>query len=77
MNVSLSPKEQDSVEVKMSYTGPLMAPIKAGQTVGTVRMLIDGKPVTEAPLETAADVPAVESMWQKAWDSALIMAFGG
>lgn len=77
MKVSLSPKEQDRSEVKMSYSGPLMAPVKAGQVVGTVRMLIDGKPVTEAPLETASDVPAVDSMWKKAWDSVLIMAFGG
>ena len=77
MKVSLSPKEQDRAEVKMSYSGPLMAPVKAGQVVGTVRMLIDGKTVTEAPLETASDVPAVDSMWKKAWDSVLIMAFGG
>ncbi len=77
MKVSLSSKEQDGVEVKMTYKGPLMAPVKAGQVVGTVRMLIDGKPVTEAPLETAEDVSAVDSMWQKAWDSVLIMTFGG
>ena len=77
LKVSLSPKEQDSVEMKMTYSGPLMAPVKAGQVVGMVRMLIDGKPVTEAPLETAGEIPAVDSMWKKAWDSVLIMAFGG
>ena len=77
LKVSLSAKEQDGVEMKMTYSGPLMAPVKAGQVVGTVRMLIDGKSVTEAPLETAADILAVNSMWKKAWDSVLIMAFGG
>ena len=77
MRVALSSPEQERVEVKMSYSGPLMAPVKAGQAVGTVRILIDGKPVADAPLEVADDVPAVQSMWKKAWDSVLIMAFGG
>ena len=77
MKVALSPAEQEKAEVKMTYSGPLMAPIKTGQTVGTVRILVDGKPVADAPLEVAEDVPAVDSMWRKAWDSVLIMAFGG
>ena len=77
LKVALSPAEQEKAEVKMTYSGPLMAPVKAGQSVGTVRILIDGKPVSDAPLEVAEDVPAVDSMWKKAWDSVLIMAFGG
>ena len=77
MKVALSPAEQDRAEVKMSYSGPLMAPVKAGQAVGTVRILIDGKPVADAPLEVAEDIGAVDNMWKKAWDSVLIMAFGG
>ena len=77
MKVALSQTEQDRVEMKMSYSGPLMAPVKAGTAVGTVRILVDGKPVADAPLEVAEDVPAVDSMWKKAWDSVLIMAFGG
>jgi D-alanyl-D-alanine carboxypeptidase (penicillin-binding protein 5/6) len=75
--VSLSPQEQAKVEVKMTYTGPLIAPVKAGQKIGTVRVLIDGKAVADTQLVTAADIPAVDSIWQKAWDSALIMVFGG
>ena len=77
MKVALSAAEQDRAEVKMSYIGPLMAPVKAGQAAGTVRILIDGKPVADAPLEVAEDIGAVDNMWKKAWDSVLIMAFGG
>ncbi len=77
MKVALSPAEQDRAEIKMSYSGPLMAPVTGGQIVGTVRILIDGKPIADAPLEVAEDVSAVASMWKKAWDSVLIMAFGG
>ncbi len=74
--VALSPQEQGKAEVKMSYTGPIIAPIKLGQQVGTVRILVDGKIVSEMPLTTATEVPAVDSMWKKALDSALIMVFG-
>jgi serine-type D-Ala-D-Ala carboxypeptidase (penicillin-binding protein 5/6) len=77
MRVALSPAEQERAEIKMSYSGPLMAPVKIGQAVGTVRVLVDGQPVIDAPLEVAEDVPAIQSMWKKAWDSVLIMAFGG
>lgn len=77
MRVALSPAEQDRAEIKMSYSGPLMAPVKAGQAIGTVRIVVDGQPVSDAPLEVAEDVPAVDNMWKKAWDSVLIMAFGG
>ncbi len=74
--VALSPQEQAKAEVKMTYTGPLLAPVKAGQAVGLVRILIDGKSVADVPLVTANEVPAVDSMWKKALDSALIMVFG-
>ncbi len=77
MRVALSPAEQERAEIKMIYSGPLMAPVKAGQSVGTVRVLVDGQSVIDAPLEVAEEVPAVQSMWKKAWDSVLIMAFGG
>ncbi len=77
MRVALSHAEQERAEIKMSYSGPLMAPVKAGQLAGTVRIIVDGQPVSDAPLEVAEDVPAIQSMWKKAWDSVLIMAFGG
>lgn len=74
--VALSPQEQAKAEIKMSYTGPLLAPVKVGQPVGKVRIMVDGKSVSEVPLITASDIPAVDSMWRKALDSALIMVFG-
>lgn len=76
VKVALSPSEQERADVKMSYTGPLMAPVKAGSKVGTLRILIDGKIISEADLLTAGDVAAVDSIWIKAWDSALLMVFG-
>ena len=45
--------------------------------VGTVRVYVSGKVVAEVPVETTAAVAAVDSMWQKAWDSVRIMIMGG
>ncbi len=75
--VALTPKEQKNVELKLSYTGPLMAPVKAGTEVGKARVIVGGKTVAEVPVLTAADVPAVDSMVEKALDSLSIMMFGG
>jgi serine-type D-Ala-D-Ala carboxypeptidase (penicillin-binding protein 5/6) len=75
--VALTPREQKNVELKLSYTGPLMAPVKTGVEVGKVRVVVNGKAVAEVSVLTAADVPAVDSMMQKALDSLSMMVFGG
>lgn len=75
--VALTPTEQKTVEMKLTYKGPLMAPVKAGENVGIVRVLVGGKTVADIPVVTGGDVAAVDSMWERAWDSALIMVFGG
>ncbi len=76
LQLALSTPEQAKADVRMCYTGPLIAPVKAGTPVGVVRILVDGKTVSEVHLVTATDIPAIDSMWQKAYDSALIMLFG-
>jgi serine-type D-Ala-D-Ala carboxypeptidase (penicillin-binding protein 5/6) len=75
--VALTPREQKSVELKLSYTGPLMAPVKSGAEVGKARVIVAGQTVAEIPVQAAADVPAVDSMIEKALDSLSIMVFGG
>ncbi len=75
--VALTPKEQKTVELKLNYTGPLMAPIKSGTEVGKARVIVAGQTVAEIPVQTSADVPAVDSMIEKALDSLSIMVFGG
>jgi serine-type D-Ala-D-Ala carboxypeptidase (penicillin-binding protein 5/6) len=75
--VALTPKEQKSVEMKLSYTGPLIAPVKAGTEVGKARVVVNGRVVAEIPVVTSTDVAAVDSMLEKALDSLSIMIFGG
>ena len=73
----LSEEEQATAEVQLVYSGPLKAPVKAGTAIGVVRILSDGKLVYKAPVHTKNSVPATDSMWKKAIDSALFMALGG
>jgi serine-type D-Ala-D-Ala carboxypeptidase (penicillin-binding protein 5/6) len=75
--VALTPQEQKTVELKLTYAGPLMAPVKAGTEVGKARVIVSGKVVAEVPVVAAVDVPAVDSMFDKALDSLGIMVFGG
>ncbi len=75
--VALTPKERKAVEMKLSYNGPLYAPVKAGTVVGQARVIVGGRTVAEIPVHTAGDVAAVDSLLQKAMDSLAIMIFGG
>ncbi len=75
--ISLAPIEQKTVQIKLGYKGPLMAPIEKGTEIGTIRILVGGKSVAETPVVTGDNVAATQSMWSKALDSALMMTFGG
>jgi serine-type D-Ala-D-Ala carboxypeptidase (penicillin-binding protein 5/6) len=75
--VALTPLEQKTVEMKLTYNGPMIAPVKAGEVVGQARVLVRGKVVSEVPVKTVKDVAAVDSIWRKALDSMLIMVLGG
>jgi serine-type D-Ala-D-Ala carboxypeptidase (penicillin-binding protein 5/6) len=76
-SIALAPQEQQTVEVKLSYTGPLMAPVAKGAKVGVVRILVGGQTVAETPVITGESVEAVTSMWERALDSVVLMVFGG
>ncbi len=76
-SVALTQEERKTAEVRLNYQGPLIAPVKAGDRVGTVKVFIEGRAVAELPVMTSAAVEPVTSMWQKALDSAMIMVFGG
>jgi D-alanyl-D-alanine carboxypeptidase (penicillin-binding protein 5/6) len=77
VEIALSPEEQQAIEVRLAYEGPLMAPVRAGAQIGTVRFMVEGTVIAETRVETQADVAASQSMWGRALDSVLIMVFGG
>jgi D-alanyl-D-alanine carboxypeptidase (penicillin-binding protein 5/6) len=77
VRLALTASEQQSVEVKLHYRGPLLAPVKAGTQVGSVHFVASGATFAEFPVITAADVEAEESIWQRAYDSIAYLVFGG
>jgi len=76
LQIALSPAEQAAVEMKLVYTGPLMAPVAAGTRIGAIRLMLDGTSLAEVPVETAGEVEEDVSMWSRALDSVMIMIFG-
>jgi len=76
VRVSLSTEEQETAEVKLAYSGPLIAPVEAGRQVGSVRLVVDGFTVADVPVATASAVAEETSMWSRAADSLVIMIFG-
>lgn len=76
-SIALTEDEKKTVEVKLNYKGPLYAPVKQEDQIGLVRIYVRGRAIAEIPVITAKEVAASEGMWEKAWDSALIMMFGG
>jgi D-alanyl-D-alanine carboxypeptidase (penicillin-binding protein 5/6) len=60
----------DAQKLKADFVSeqPLVAPVSAGQRVGTIRVSLDGKPAGEHPV-VALDSVAVAGMFARAWDS--------
>jgi D-alanyl-D-alanine carboxypeptidase (penicillin-binding protein 5/6) len=65
---SLPKNQADKLKARLEYKQPLVAPIAAGQRVGTVKFTLDGKPVGEHPL-IALETVSGASILGRAWDS--------
>jgi D-alanyl-D-alanine carboxypeptidase (penicillin-binding protein 5/6) len=50
----------------------LIAPVAAGQEVGTLKLTLDGKPMLERKLVAAAEMP-VAGIFGRLWDSLRLM----
>ncbi|KNH09960.1 D-alanyl-D-alanine carboxypeptidase [Candidatus Burkholderia brachyanthoides] len=62
----------DKVKPQVTQADTLIAPIKKGQQIGTVKMVADGKEVAQFPLVALQDVPQA-GLFSRLWDSALLM----
>lgn len=65
---SLPKGQADKLKARMEYKQPLIAPVNAGQKVGTVKFTLDGKPVAQHPL-VALETVGVANVFGRAWDS--------
>ena len=56
------------LELTLTATEPLVAPVAKGQPVGTVKVVLEGRMLAEYPLLALADVP-LASLLGRAWDT--------
>lgn len=58
----------DRLKAEVRSRQPLIAPVKQGDPVATLRLTLDGKPYGEYPLAALTDVP-VAGLLGRAWDA--------
>ncbi|HEX8873253.1 MAG TPA: D-alanyl-D-alanine carboxypeptidase family protein [Nitrosospira sp.] len=69
---SLPRHQADKLKARMEYKQPLIAPISAGQKVGTVKFTLDGRPMAEHPL-VALETVQTANLFGRAWDSVRLL----
>lgn len=60
--------DASKIKLELVTQEPLIAPLKAGQQVGTVKVSLDGKPLTELKAVALNDVPEA-GFFGRAWDA--------
>ncbi|MGQ0748907.1 MAG: D-alanyl-D-alanine carboxypeptidase family protein [Betaproteobacteria bacterium] len=66
--LTLPKGEAEKLKASVESMQPLLAPIGAGQRVGTVKIMLDGKPYRELPVVALEEVP-VAGVLGRSWDS--------
>jgi len=66
--VTLPKGQRSKLKATVESLQPLVAPIRAGQRVGTMKIVIDGKPYRELPVVALEDVP-LAGILGRSWDS--------
>ena len=66
--VSVPKGEAAKLKADLVSQQPLVAPLKQGQRIGTLRVSFDGKPIAEYPL-VALEAVAAAGIFGRAWDT--------
>jgi D-alanyl-D-alanine carboxypeptidase (penicillin-binding protein 5/6) len=66
--LTLPKGKAEKLALTMAATEPLVAPVTKGQSVGVVKVALEGKAITEFPLVALGDVP-VANIFGRAWDT--------
>jgi len=65
---SLPKGQAEKLKATLESRQPLVAPVAAGQTVGTMRITLDGKPLTEMPV-IAIESVELGGFFARGWDA--------
>ncbi len=77
VRIRLTDSERQRATVRLVHKGPLQAPVAAGQPVGEVQVVLDGKVLARWPVVTDAAIPEDTDMWGRAADTLLAWILGG
>ncbi len=66
--VSVPKGDAANLKAKIETVQPLLAPLRAGQAVGTLKLELNGKPYYSQPLAALEDVP-VAGIFGRTWDA--------
>lgn len=70
--VSVPRGQADRLKAAVESQQPLLAPLKAGQAVGTLRLELDGKPYHDAPI-VALENAGLAGIFGRGWDTMRLM----
>ena len=70
--VTLPKGQAGNVKATLDRKDPLVAPIQAGQQVGTLKLTVDGKPIADLPV-VALETVAPAGFFGRAWDALRMM----
>ena len=70
--VTLPKGQAGNVKATLDRKDPLVAPIQAGDRVGTLKLTVDGRPVAELPV-VSLDTVAQAGFFGRAWDALRLM----
>ena len=72
LSISLPKGQYPFLKAVMTSKQPLLAPLSAGQVVGTIKLTVGDKPYAEYPLVALEEVP-VANVFKRGWDSIKLM----
>jgi D-alanyl-D-alanine carboxypeptidase (penicillin-binding protein 5/6) len=70
--LSLPKGQAEKLEASVETQQPLLAPISPGQRVGTMKLVIDGRPLRELPVLALESVP-LAGIFGRGWDALRLM----
>ena len=70
--LSLPRGQVDKLKANVESLQPLLAPIASGQQVGTMKLILEGKPFRELPVVALESIP-LAGIFGRGWDSLRLM----
>ena len=72
LHLALPRGQSEKLKARVESLQPLLAPIQAGQTIGTLKLTLDDQPYREVPVVALQNVP-LAGVFGRGWDALRMM----